>query len=704
MKASVDALASAVEATIERCGLELTMGGEPTFIPTNPEGAEWNLAAMGPEKLGYARRLTARVLRELYPGGVVMQVFGKQYPGEPLPRWVVLTLSRDDGVPMWSHPELFALDERPGAASDRDARELMAALARELGLKRYVRPCLEKGGSVRSPRGWVLPLDRIDAEWVSDAWPFSSDDPVPLIVGQSPIGLRLPLTELDEHHLRRALTVEVTQGEVHLFVPPFGFEDFTALLRIVERIAVERDVSSFVLCGYPPSGAQGVTSLGLAADPGVLELNLPPTATWPDYDRVLQDVTKAAQAEGLRTTRYHLNGQVQGTGGGAHVLFGGPTIERNPFFDHPDLLASIVRYWQWHPALSYFFSGQYVGPGSQAPRADETLSAKLYELETACLGVDEVDGSVDRGFLDRVFHNLLTDSAGNTHLAEISIDKLWNSESPTGLQGLIELRAFETMADPRLQSLSALFVRAIMAMLAEHPRREPLVRHGARLHDRFMLPAVLWDDLGAICRDLGAAGLHFDREWLRGVFEARFAVLGRFDVGDASVVIRQALEPWPLMAEVSDGATTSRTVDNSTDRLEVSVTDPGLLERYRVAVNGFSLRFNDIGGTLVAGVRYKAASGWPALHPHVPIQSPLRFDVLGRDNRIVAAAHYYYWNPDAPRYEGRPMSAEEADARRRARWRPLPAEVGQSSTTPLEGSYAEESLDTLDLRRQRRAK
>ncbi len=699
MSASVDALASAVEATVERCGLALTMGGEPTFIPANPEGAEWNNAAMGPEKLGYARRLTARIVRELYPGGVVMQVFGKQYPGEPLPRWVVLTLSRDDGVPMWSHPRIFALDDGPGDASERDARGLMAAVARELGLKRYVRPCVEDGGSADSTRGWVLPLDRVEEEWVSDGWPFSRDRPVPLVRGKSAIGLRLPLAKLEEQRLRRALTVEETEGEIHLFVPPLRFDAFVALLRVIERVAVEREISSLVLCGYPPSEMRGVTSLGLAADPGVLELNLPPASSWRDYDRVLNDVTLAARAEGLLTTRFHLNGQVQGTGGGAHILFGGPTIERNPFFDHPQLLASIIRYWQWHPSLSYFFSGQYVGPGSQAPRADETLMAKLYELETACLGVDQIEGSVDQGFLDRLFRNLLTDSAGNTHLAEISIDKLWNYESPTGLQGLIELRAFETMEDCRLQSLSALFVRAIIAMLAERPRREALVRHGPRLHDRFMLPAALWEDLGAICADLSVAGLHFDREWLREVFEARFPVLGRLDVEVGSVVVRQALEPWPLMAEVSNGGSTSRMVDNSTDRLEVSLSDPRLLEHLGVAVNGVALRFCDIGGTRAAGVRYKAASGWPALHPHVPIQSPLRFDLLGRDQRILAAAQYYFWNPDGPVYEGRPSGAGEAEARRRARWRRLAEEVGRL-VEPREGTYAEESFHTLDLRRQ----
>ncbi len=699
MSSDIDLLAAAVEARIEVQGLTVTMGGEPTFIPADPDGPEWNHDAMGPEKLGYARRLAARFLRGEYAGGLAMQVYGKQYPGEPLPRWVVLTLHRDDGVPMWRHPEILLLDDVPGSCTERDARKLMAALATELGLTQHVLPCIEEGGSAESPRGWVLPLDRENGDWVSDEWPFSRDRPVVLVDGQSPMGLRLPLGDLGDRHLRRALTVEVTDGALHVFIPPLEIDGFAPLIRVIERAAVARKASDLVLCGYRPANAPGVTAVGLAADPGVLEVNLPPARTWREYDRVLCSITEAAREEGLFTVRYHLNGQTQGTGGGAHILFGGPSVEENPFFERPELLSSIIRYWQWHPSLSYFFSGQYVGPGSQAPRADETLTAKLYELETACLGADGAEGSSDRGLLDRLFRNLLTDSAGNMHLAEISIDKLWNYDSPTGLQGLIELRAFETMPDVRLQSLTALFVRAIVAMLVDRPLAGPMVRHGASLHDRYMLPSGLWEDLGAICQDLDAAGLPFDREWLRPIFEVRFPVLGRLELEYGQVVVRQALEPWPLMAEMTPGETTSRMVDNSTDRVEVSVTDPSLLEQHEVVVNGVALKLRDVGGTLAAGVRYKAASGWPALHPHIAVQAPLRVEVLDRAGVAQASARYYFWNPDAPRYEGRPSDFAEALEGRNARWRPDsgPSKAPRETRAPV---YTDESFYTLDLRRQ----
>jgi uncharacterized protein (DUF2126 family) len=703
MSEPLDGFAEKVESMLRREGLVVTMGGEPTFIPSEPEGAEWNNEAMGPQKLGYARRLAARLLRQRYPGGLVMQVFGKQYPGEPLPRWVVSTLHRNDGVPMWRHPEALLLDDRPGSNSGVDARKLVAAVAAELDLKQYVLPSIEKGGSVDSPRGWVLPLDRDHDEWISDVWPFSRDEPIVLAPGHSPLGLRLPLAELHPQNLRRALTVEVTDGALHLFVPPLDFEGFSALVRVIERAVVTRKVSELVLCGYRPASSDTVTSLGFAADPGVLEVNLPAARTWQEYDEALRSVTDAAASEGLVTTRFHLNGQLQGTGGGAHVLFGGPDVDENPFFERPQLLGSMLRYWQRHPALSYFFSGQYVGPGSQAPRADETLLAKLYELETACLGADAAAGSTDRAILDRLFRNLLTDSAGNMHLAEISIDKLWNFDSPTGLQGLIELRAFETMPDIADQSLSALFVRAIVAMLARCPATDGLVRHGARLHDRYMLPAGLWEDLEEICKDLRAAGLPFEREWLRSIFEIRFPVVGRLGLRRGEVVVRQALEPWPLMAEMNAGGATSRMVDNSTDRLEISLSEADALQDGQVVVNGVAVRFCEIGGQRVAGVRYKAAAGWPALHPHVPTQSPLRIQALDAAGRVVACARYFYWNPEGVRYEAPPRTLEEAKARQKARWKPEVAS-GSERRKPLPASHCEESYYTLDLRRHPRGK
>ncbi|MEM7434358.1 MAG: transglutaminase family protein, partial [Myxococcota bacterium] len=530
---------------------------------------------------------------------------------------------------------------------------------------------------------------------------------VVLAPGESPIGLRLPLADLDEGKLRRALTVEVKNGSLHVFFPPLELDGFVRLVELVARVTEEAKVEGLVLCGYRPEEAtDALTSLGLAADPGVLEVNLPPTSSWRDYDALLTRITSAAAEEGLKTTRLHLNGQVQGTGGGAHLLFGGPTLDENPFFARPDILASVIRYWQAHPCLSYFFSGQYVGPGSQAPRADETLASRLYELETACAGVDHLDEAPDRGFLDRLFRNLMTDSGGNTHRAEICLDKLWNGASPTGMQGLVELRAFETMPDVALQSRAALFARAIVAMLASEPRVDGLRRFDATLHDLYLLPSGLWSDVRTVCEELTAAGLPFDAAWLRDLMAHRFPVLGTLEHEGLEVIVRQALEPWPLMAEVSQGGATSRLVDNSTDRIEIAVADSTSLGAHRVLVNGIELCMREIDGegtanrrARVGAVRYKSADGWPALHPHISVQSPLTIELIDGTGKVVSAAQYHHWKPDGSVYDGAPREDEEAERRRSERWVVQPDAVGKVCA-PIAGVYGQEAHYTLDLRRQ----
>ncbi len=698
-----DLFAAKVDAKLRALGTRLTMGGEPTFVPVRPEGDEWRTDAIGPTKLAYARRFARKMLQAVYPGALAMQVFGKWYPGEVLPRWNLMILANDDETDLWKVPERLLLEDRVGSNSRDVSAELIRKIRLGLNLGEDPIPGWNEIDA-REPAGWILPLDHDEGGWFSDDWSEREEERIVLFPGDSPVGLRIPLGDLGEDALKRALTIEVRKGAVEVFLPPLDHQPFVELVRLIEAKVVEMDLFDVVLCGYVPvSLIDHFDVFGIAADPGVLEVNLPPREDWEGYRKILGSAVEAATSVGLSLTKYGLNGVVNGSGGGSHLAFGGPSEEENPFLADPRRIASFLRYVQHHPVLSYGFTGKFVGPGSQAPRVDEGPRHGLYELEVACEGLEGQGETVDGPMIDQFLKNLMTDAAGNTHRAEICFDKFHNRSAPNGMQGIIELRAFETLGTGEDMGRVALLIRSIFARVFQVPFSEPLKRHGADLHDRFFLPSFLWKDLVEVCEDLHEFGMDYDPEWLRGSFEFRFPECGRLTVpGDGvDLVVRQGLESWPLMAEESQGAATVRVVDNSTDRVELSLRDGDrILESWGLLANGIEVPFRREGDRWIAGLRYKCASAYPALHPHVPIQSPLELDWVKRtDGTVGAAADYHYWEPGGGVYTRAPLDTAEAAARRAERWIPRPDREGLSRK-PRRPRMAPEFSYTLDLRRQ----
>ncbi len=737
---SLRACGDAVEASLARSNVLLTIGGEPTFVPVAPTGAEWQTAAFGPTKLAYARKLARELVRTAFPGAVILETSAKHYPGEPLPRWALLIQHRADKQPVWRDVTLLNADIHSGTHTVADAKKFLGSLADALAVDSTHSLPLAEPTAPNVVIGFVLPLDQPTGTWITDDWtpaflpqPPTADPkaqplpPLPLEAGESPAGLRLPLGKLGEKNLRRALTAEIRDGTLTVFIPPLLLSSYLALLVAIESVLASQKLHDVVLAGYAPPLDPKLPTVGLASDPGVLEINVSPCATWADYDQQLNALYAAAATCGLCARKLQFNGREVGTGGGAHLVFGGPVGLPSPFFAFPALLPSTIRYFQHHPSLSFAFTGAYMGPSSQAPRIDESTYEALYELEIACAGAENFGHPQNLALFDLLFRDLLMDRSGNTHRAEISVDKLWNPFAPNGRLGLVEFRAFETHPSAAVQSATALFIRAILARLAADPFKTPFVRWAGELHDRFFLPSFVWEDLAKICADLAAHDLPFDPEWLRPAWEFRFPKIGELTLPaplptpetqdpkpqtPATLIFRQALEAWPLLGESPNAGTVARTVDSSLDRLEARVSDATVLASGLLLVNGLPCEFRTITPSdaqlsalssqpswAAAGIRYRAFYLTPSLQPHVPVHAPLLLEWVDRETlTVVAAARWHVWNPRSVDYTARPADDTIAATRRAERWEPWSKTLGQSRFVP-KIDFPPEGKHTLDLRR-----
>ena len=568
-----------------------------------------------------------------------------------------------------------------------------------------------------SAMGYRLPLD--SQPWVSDAdYPYiNPEDPTqsfaPLpaaaqikpqlrgvwsgkaastnkrpLLGQSAAGV-----------VRTALCAEPRDGKLYLFMPPLvRLEDYLELVAAIEATAAEMKCP-VLLEGYEPPLDPRLQFFRVTPDPGVIEVNIHPAASWDELVERTEFLYEQSRECRLSSEKFMIDGRHTGTGGGNHFVLGGATTADSPFLRRPDLLRSLISYWHNHPSLSYLFSGLFIGPTSQAPRIDEARNDALYELEIAFAQMPEAGRDCQPWLVDRLLRNLLVDVTGNTHRAEFCIDKLYSPDSASGRLGLLELRAFEMPPHAQMSLAQQLLLRALIARFWREPYKPArLVRWGTELHDRYLLPHFIEQDFADVLQELDGSGYRLRSEWFAPHFEFRFPKSGDFNVKGIELELRQALEPWHVLGEEGGGGGAVRYVDSSLERMQVKLS--GLpSDRYVLTCNGVPVPLRPTGkvGEFVGGVRFRAWQPANCLHPTIEVHAPLVFDLVDSwMQRSLGGCQYHVAHPGGRNYDSLPVNAYEAESRRLARFFRLGHSPGKRPL--LAPIHNNEMPMTLDLR------
>jgi len=701
---SYDAAIRAHDEAVAATGLDVWIGAEPTFTNRQSESPEWLSEALGETKQAYACRII-KELRNSYPGSIILRTLGRQYAGEPQPRWSLgLYLRRDgrtlaDGLPIDPLSEACACDMQD-----------MIAFWQSLTVQ------LNRNGQAAT-------AFQVDAEmglrilFTADAQTISLDPAADPRLLRAPVQSQaIPPEGLEDDLAAEGLYLVAVgcapsgpEDSLQPCVELPGFADVELFADFVQRVAIaarEAGLTSLVWRGFPPPVDASVAWMTLTPDPAVLEVNEAPAASITEFLDTSRRLFDVVQSCGLAPYRLNYNGSISESGGGGQFTLGGPSDERSPFFVAPQLLSRLIVYLNHHPSLSYWFAPVYIGSHSQSPRTDENVRESFSELQVALQQL-AASAAPSPEFIWRSLSPFLVDTSGNAHRSEINIEKLWNPYLPgRGCLGLVEFRAFRMAMDADSAVAIAAMLRALAVMLARQESQHALIEWGNRLHDRFALPFYLLQDLHTVFDDLQCAGLGLGEPITRLLCADNWRHVGDVELAGCRLDVELAIEFWPLLGDAAEQEGGSRLVDASTKRLQLTLRTSGDqdadLDGWRLLAGNYRVPLrreqDDTGVVLITGLRYRAFVPWSGLHPGLGAQAPIVLCLLppGGENGLRCTLHD--WQPEGKPYEGLPENLDEA--RRRIAERFVVEEITPDQTPDAVNPPDEAVSDyCLDLRR-----
>jgi uncharacterized protein (DUF2126 family) len=654
------------DEAVAASGIDVWIGAEPTFTDRHSESPEWLSEALGETKQAYACKII-KELHNRYPGSIILRTLGRQYAGEPRPRWNMGLYRRRDGRTLADSLPADPLSEAC-ACEIQDIIAFWRSLADQLNRNGWAATCFEVDVEMGlrilfAADGRMTSVDPVADPRLLRAPVQSQAIP--------PGGLEDDLAANDLYLVSIGCDMSGHENSLQPCIEMPGFADVELFKNFVRRVAAAASVaelSGLVWRGFPPPVDASVAWMTLTPDPAVLEVNEAPATSITEFLDMSRTLFDVVQSNGLAPYRLNYNGDVSESGGGGQFTIGGPTAEQSPFFVVPQLLSRLIVYLNHHPSLSYWFAPLYVGSYSQSPRTDENVRESFSELQVALHHLAMMAEPTPE-FIWRSLSPFLVDTSGNAHRSEINIEKLWNPYLPArGCLGLAEFRAFRMAKDAKSAAAIATLLRALVVMLARQESHQALIEWGSCLHDRFALPFYLLQDLHKTFDDLQCAGLGLSEPITRRLCANNWRHVGDAELPGCRLSVDQAIEFWPLLGDAAEQAGGSRLVDASTKRLQLTLRPRGNqetgLDGWRLLAGDYRVPLHrerdDSGVVLITGLRYRAFVPLAGMHPGLGSQTPIVLCLLPPGGEKGLRCTLHDWQPEGEPYDGLPENLDEA--------------------------------------------